>query len=123
MTILVWNLLENTIYCNTEYTSDKLSSIEDKFTIDAAEYFSNIHPDDIARIEDAFATLIRGEVNVIDEEYRIKIPLNGDRYKWCTGYATVGKRDENGIPISIVGAIKNIDEHKKMEVDLYRAKE
>lgn len=123
MTILLWNIQEDAIYCNTEYASDNVFGIASQFTITSGSYFSRVHPDDYDNLLCAFSELFNGNKDIIDMEYRFIYPKNETGYRWINGYAIVGKRDETGSPLSIVGATKNIDQHKRMEVDLQRAKD
>lgn len=117
-----WDIPNHIINCNAEYVNHKLFDKGDKFIVSEKTYFENIHPHDLDYVVEGFRKLIKGEKNIIEREYRFMDTVSG-HYRWINGYATVGERDIDGNPVTIVGAIRDIDEHKRMEVELKRAKE
>lgn len=120
--VVSWDIPKQTIFFNAEYSNNNFFSKEDKFTIPDQTYFKNVHPEDLDSVLTMFNQLIKNETDIIELEYRLMDMISG-YYKWVNGYATVGDRDNEGKPITIVGAIRDIDEHKLMEVELKRAKE
>lgn len=66
-----------------------------------------IYPDDRERIRAAYADLLAGRIDILQEEYRV-IYVQGD-YQWAKSFAIVRKRDASGKPIQLVGASLQID--------------
>lgn len=120
--VLSWDVPSRMISCNAEYASNKIFDKGDRFTMPDKVYFENIHPHDLDYVVQEFEQLISGAKEIIEREYRFMDKVSG-RYRWINGYAMVGERDSEGNPVTIVGAIRDIDAHKLMEVELKRAKE
>lgn len=122
LTILEWNLIEDTIYCNTEYTTEESGDNQNQFTQSAKNYFDRVHPDDAFRVNEAFRQLISREITAFSDEYRLLNTTSG-KYRWIKGYAVIGQCDAHGKIQTIVGASQDVNEHKLIEVELLRAKE
>ncbi len=123
-----WDLTENTI--NSELSLDKSFNSVDMLkalSADSPEFnFSQaIHPDDTEKVHDSFMRFIRGEASAFQEQYRVLKQVQGrpKEYMWVQTNAIVAKRNAEGKPEMLVGGTLDIDNQKKMEQDLRRAKE
>jgi len=110
-----------------EYMSPKVKNIlgstpEEMYSLTVEEQAAQIHPDDLPGLINFRQDLIEADDNGIDSierEFRIKHKLGG--YKWIHGsYNLI--RDANGKPEFIVGRLRDITEHKRMEKELQKNK-
>ena len=82
-------------------------------TISSAELITKLHPDDVAVREKAYKEA--EQTGKISYEARI---LNNDlSSKWIKINGKIIK-DENGEPITIIGTVQDINEHKKFQEEL-----
>lgn len=81
----------------------------------------HIVPWDRGRLNEGIEKLCANTI----EEFFIQYQIRGwrsDRIFWSESYMTVSERDENGEAIEIVGTSSRIDEQKKQEDELIRAR-
>lgn len=113
-----------------DFTDDTMSYSENwkkKFGYDPlyvgmsnkSKVFRNIHPEDVAALQEAMLNL-RGGKSFEETEARI-INKEG-KYIWCRFRATI-QYDESHRPLKAVGIISDIDAQKKMIDDLRRRAE
>lgn len=121
LTPWIWDIPEGLIDCDLSYTSGLESGSGSRFIVTEEQYYSMIYPDDRERIRAAYADLLAGRIDILQEEYRV-IYVQGD-YQWAKSFAIVRKRDASGKPIQLVGASLQIDVQKRLEQDLREAKE
>lgn len=89
-----------------------------------SQYFSKIYKEDRIRVEQAYKDLIEGRLEKVKEEYRvINIRNHTHKIEWVEAQAAVETRDENGIPVTLVGSSQVITGRKKMEMELTSAKD
>lgn len=75
-------------------------------------------------MEQAYKDLIEGRLEKVKEEYRvINIRNHTHKIEWVEAQAAVETRDENGIPVTLVGSSQVITGRKKMEMELTSAKD
>ena len=117
-----WDLKENIITCNRSFFTPKSEAETGIVTEKGESYFMQILPEYREKMRHAFALLRQDVVSTINEEYQI-IYEGDDRASWAETFGITIERDENGVPIKLVGATRLIDERKKMEQDLMSAKE
>jgi len=95
--------------------------IDANYDLTIATWFDILHPES-KKIMD---TYIREEVinkkKPFDKEYKI-IRVNDKSERWVHGLGTV-KRDEEGRALVILGTIRDITEHKLLELELIESKE
>ena len=72
-----------------------------------------IHPDDLDKVRSAFRLMIEGEEDNIQVEGR----LSGDHqsWKWYNLRGGIIERDQQGMPIRMVGAVADISERKEFD--------
>jgi PAS domain S-box-containing protein len=81
--------------------------------------FRSVFADDLAGVEAAWASYLAGE-----GPYRIEHRANGPdgRVFWVSAFAEL-VRDEGGRPLALIGALRNITDRKRSELELTRALE
>ena len=80
-----------------------------------------ISPSDVARVNKSFGDILEGRTDFYHEEYQVNNLSVGASY-WEESYATIVERDENGMPLKIVGTSQRIDERKELEASLVAAR-
>ncbi len=80
-----------------------------------------ISPSDVDHVNKAFSDILEGRTDFYHEEYQVNNQSAGASY-WEESYATIVERDENGMPLKIVGTSQRIDERKEMEASLVVAR-
>ena len=91
--------------------------------IQEGKYFilNRIHPDDMQRLHEELKEMQGQEVEehfAPKTEFRIK--TNEGHYIWVSNHRSL-VRDANGIPIRIVGSVRDISERKKHEDEMEKA--
>lgn len=123
-----WDLLSKTILCDInkpiELSAQGNNVSEEQLAVPDSQYFSKIYKEDRIRVEQAYKDLIEGRLEKVKEEYRvINIRNHTHKIEWVEAQAAVETRDENGIPVTLVGSSQVITGRKKMEMELTSAKD
>lgn len=103
---------------------DGIHFTHDKITLgaDNGEEFSykrwlgSIHPEDIERVNNAFAAYIKGETEQFMVEHRL-MDKDG-AYKYYITRGIIVERDKDGQPSLIIGTVTDIDQQKQLEFQL-----
>lgn len=122
LTVVEWDMPNHTMTFNTKYSSDFFRNNNNLLVIPEHLFFENVHPDDMPTLQEAFRRLFNKEEEVANAEYRI-MDITSGNYIWIHGYAVLSRCDEQGQPLGVVGAISNIDQQKRTEIELKEAKE
>lgn len=95
------NVMDRTI----DFNFENFTPLRDKghYTTTIDRYYAALHPDDLAKIQQMYIEILNGEKEYFHEEYRVKLPGSSD-YRWIESFAVIAKRDEAGVPVSLVGA-------------------
>ena len=89
--------------------------------VNADEHLSHVLPEYRKRIYEAIDGLEKGCSKLIDEEFLYQ---NADNtLSWRNIYGAVYEYDEDGKPAILIGGTQIIDERKKLESDLRKAKD
>lgn len=89
--------------------------------VDVDEHLSHVLPEYRKRIYEAIDGLEKGCSKLIDEEFLYQ---NADNtLSWRNIYGAVYEYDEDGKPAILIGGTQIIDERKKLESDLRKAKD
>ncbi|MBM7622831.1 PAS domain S-box protein [Sporohalobacter salinus] len=111
-----WNIKNNVLETSKQCSEVLGYEPTNSFT----HWKERIHDEDKARISKIIERVLNGEVSYSKMEYRIK--TKEGNYKWIQTIGKVFKWDEKGNPIRVVGIFKDIDERKKVELQLKRQK-
>lgn len=118
-----WDLLSKTINYDITYVTHGYCKTKDSRMMTEKEGIMIVHQDDRVRMHNAYLDLYYDRVNIIREEHRSLFWDGTDEYVWFESFVTVGDRDGEGHPTLLVGGSLLIDERKKMEEELLKAKE
>lgn len=83
-----------------------------------AQWLGLIHPQDQAAALSALERHMRGETDSVDYEYRLRCKDGG--WKWILSRGQVVLRDEQGLPLRMIGVHTDIDGRKHTELRLQR---
>lgn len=117
-----WDLTKDEITCDRTYFTPKSDAAMGIVIEKGESYFSQIIPEHRERMRQAFLHLRNDNSTPLNEEYLI-IYEGDDTPSWSETFAIVSERDENGKPLTLVGATRQIDERKRLEQELLDAKE
>ena len=118
-----WNLLNKEISYDITYVTHGYCKTKDSRMMTEKEGIMIVHQDDRVRMHNAYLDLYYDRVNIIREEHRSLFWDGTDEYVWFESFVTMGDRDGEGHPTLLVGGSLLIDERKKMEEELLKAKE
>ncbi len=121
MKLAVWRLDVPThaVMLKSDYRDQNDSvSISSDSTIE--EVYELMDPADAEMVRQGMEDLMAGRMDDLHLQYRMRIP-HSDNFYWTEGFATIDKRDLQGNPLSVVGAIMRIDQQKEIEKALMDA--
>lgn len=117
-----WDVKTGILQCDRTYVSHKYGITKSLIGKTEQEHYDQIAPEHRERIRTAFNKLYTGELQIINEEYPVYYS-EYDSYLWVESFVVVSQKDAAGRPLMYVGATTVIDERKKLETELFRAKE
>lgn len=123
LTPWTWDLRTRLIDCDMEYTIGLDEVPSSRLIVTDEQYYSLIHSEDKERIHNAYADLLKGQTDVLQQEYKVIYGPGESKYKWTKSFAIVSERDASGSPTLLVGASLQIDVQKELERELREAKE
>lgn len=121
-----WNLREKMIVCDVNkpvelYTKGIRS--EEQVSIREDQYFDRILAEDKHVVNAAMQRILDGESDTARCEFRIYKSKSKHSYDWVEIRGAVEKRDENGVPVSLIGTSLIITDRKNIEDELRTAKD
>jgi len=114
------NLQTNETKVN-ERVMDMLGYASDEKGVDGKLWWDSIHPDDHNNVSQIFNHFIGGHTKVFEIEYRA-VTKQG-KTVWLCSKGDIFQRNDQGIPIRMVGTIQDITERKLAEKEVIAAKE
>lgn len=118
-----WDLLSKTINYDITYVTHKLCKTKNSRMMTERDGDMLVHPDDRAGMREAYYDLYYDRATIVRKEHRSMFWEGSNEYVWFESFVTVGHRDGEGHPTLLVGGSLLIDERKKMEEELLKAKE
>jgi|GEM_PF-638556 len=112
--IFDWDLRKEEIYYSPRWKS-MLGYGENDIVGLPDEWFMLVHPDDIQNLKAQVARHLKGQMPVLEGEYRIR--RQEGQYVWMMARA-VAVRDAKGVAIRLVGSQSDISEQKAVEDQL-----
>jgi diguanylate cyclase (GGDEF)-like protein/PAS domain S-box-containing protein len=106
-----WNLKTNTIYYSLRWKT-MIGMEPDDLQNDPQEWFSRIHPEDLAGFKTAMDDHLKGNRSHFETEYRILHANGNERWMLCRGLAV---RDAQGQAYRMAGSQTDITERKIAE--------
>ncbi|HET7705386.1 MAG TPA: diguanylate cyclase, partial [Thermoanaerobaculia bacterium] len=104
----VWDLRKDTVYYSPRWKS-MLGYLEHEIGDSPREWFTRVHPDDIAVLDAAIAMHREGTTPHLASEYRML--CRDGAYRWMLGRG-LAVRDADGTPSRIAGSQTDITERK-----------
>ena len=107
-----------------ESSRETLTNVWESFGYDVDDpppsVASVVHPEDMERVGAQIAACLSGQTATFEVEHRVR--HNDGSYHWILGRG-VALRDAGGRPVRFVGTSVDINDIKRIEVDLLRARE
>ncbi len=88
----------------------------DEMTPHVETWKSNVHPDDIDKVIQVLQDHLQGRRPIYKAEYRLR-NRNG-HYIWVHDAGKVCQRDDEGQPTHVIGMVRNISDHKAVQMQL-----
>lgn len=108
--------------CNIGYISDRFKEIIGYAPQDLPDHITawpaTIHPDDEARVMNAYHAYMDGAIPVLATEYRIG--CKDGRWKWVLSRGTLVRDERDGKPHRMIGMMTDISERKKADERIWR---
>ncbi len=114
-----WDILTNQIYFSPRWKR-MLGCSEEELWQEPEEWFNRVHPQDLAELQTAIVSHLRGDTSHLENEHRI---LHQDQsYRWmlCRGQAIW---DTQGKAYRLAGSQTDITERKALEQAIFQEKE
>ena len=123
MKLSTWHIDAKTRVITFDYDYREKSGEGDSMTEPATldELIQLFVAEDVARMSKVFDDICTGRVQEFHEQYRMKT-THSQRPYWEESFATVARRDTEGLPESIVGTSMRIGQRKAMEEALVVAR-
>jgi diguanylate cyclase (GGDEF)-like protein len=113
-----WNLVTGRVSLSPRLL-DMLFDNPAKRVLDAEDWLSHVHLEDLPRLRKAIASHLAGETSSLDVEYRLRDnPRDRDLWLGCRGIAL---RDAADKPVRMAGSQTDITARKRSEIKLKRA--
>jgi diguanylate cyclase (GGDEF)-like protein/PAS domain S-box-containing protein len=103
-----WNLASGSVYFSPRWKL-MLGSDEDEIGTSPDEWFTRIHPDDVARVRSDVNAHLKGATPQFESEHRLMHRDGAYRWMLVRGLAI---RDDNGRPSRFAGSLTDITEGK-----------
>ncbi len=116
----IWDI-EKGIVETDSIVKETLNSSVFEFDGKNTELFSIVHPDDREKLRLSIESLLNGEVDRSDLEFRVM--LRSSEWRWRLGRWAISKRNEQGRPAEIVGITLDIDENVRNKILLRKSEE
>jgi PAS domain S-box-containing protein len=78
-----------------------------------SSWSSRLHPDDVQRTVDAFLGHLNDRTGRIPYNIEYRLQLKNGQYRWFIATGAT-KRDRNGVPLRVAGALRDIDNEKRL---------
>jgi diguanylate cyclase (GGDEF)-like protein/PAS domain S-box-containing protein len=107
-----WDMAGDRIYYSPRWKA-LLGCAEDEIGDSLSEWFSRVHPDDLALCRASMEHHRAGEIPDFLCEHRMRLKDGG--WSWFQDRGRVLKRAEDGRPLRMIGTLSRIDERKAVE--------
>ncbi|WP_075879024.1 PAS domain-containing hybrid sensor histidine kinase/response regulator [Vreelandella massiliensis] len=115
-----WDIPGNVVQYSRLY-AEMLGYRPEEFYRTPDAWEKDVHPDDLPLAQERLDAYLQDRRTSYEVELRIRCK-NG-RYKWVLCRSTVAERDSSGHPTRVIGIHSDIDERKRVETELIRARE
>ncbi len=115
-----WNIKTDHAVYSTRW-KEMLGYTEQDIQPTNQEWQKRIHPDDQATVASTMQAYLAGSISIYRVEYRLK--CKDGNYKWILGRGMVVSRDQQGLPLRMIGTHTDITTLKEAELILQKHKE
>ena len=121
MKLAIWriDIATRTITIESDYR-DAVETNDFPPNTSMSEIYEHVVPEDAEKLRQVLQDLVEGKIDVSHLQFQMQVPHSSRTY-WIEGYATVDKRNLEGLPQSIVGTLMRIDQQKEIEQALMEA--
>jgi diguanylate cyclase (GGDEF)-like protein/PAS domain S-box-containing protein len=109
-----WDLRSNEIYFSPRWKM-MLGYLEGEVGKDPQEWFTRVHPRDLAKVKKDIDSHLSGRSSRYDNEHRLR--HKDGRYRWVLSRG-LAIRDKKGLVTRMAGSFTDITRHKNMEQQL-----
>ena len=109
-----WNLDSGAVWFSTRSRELLGGATDDGRCVEKADVRARLHPDDVPRLQAAFAEAVQGSADRCSSEVRVR--HLGGHWVWMLMRGGVLDRSPDGRARRIVGTMKDITERKQLEI-------
>lgn len=111
-----WVIQKQTVSHNSSWC--RILGLDENFLSHNLFFFKSlIHPEDLERVEQALLSSLSQDIPYLCQ-YRLR-KTDGD-YVWIEDRGKVVSRSAEGIPLRMLGSIKDISRHKQQEAEIHK---
>ncbi|MEX8505922.1 EAL domain-containing protein [Leptothrix ochracea] len=110
-----WHVQTDHIYLSPKWKG-MLGFESDELPSQIGSWWSHIHPDDFAGVQEAIDRHVRGEVDVYRCDHRLR--CKDGAYRWVQSRGKVVTRDAEGQALRMIGTHTDITERKRIDAEL-----
>lgn len=114
-----WNVRTNENFINDRW-AEMLGYTRDEIIQTFPDTANLLHPEDRPKMQEQLEAHLAGNTDYYRCRFRMK--TKSGEYKWIWSVGRVMERDKNGNPLRVLGVHQDIDEQKRIEDELIRAK-
>ncbi|MFY7652359.1 MAG: PAS domain S-box protein, partial [Chitinophagaceae bacterium] len=115
-----WNLAENSIFLS-DTGKAIIGFLPEEYVCKPEDLSNRIHPDDFNLFNEAVQNHFTGKAATIFCEYRVK--CKDGSFKWVQSKGKIVERNEQGVPLRVVGSHSDIHQRKLTETKLKQNEE
>lgn len=118
---IIWDVERDVLYLKfPEYNEGSDGPTQGQKGLRSQEFINRLFPEESEEVTRSFNAIKAGKMETIHHEIRFNIANKQENYYEI--YLAIEKRDESGIPLRVIGALRNITERKLYEKSLVEAK-
>jgi PAS domain S-box-containing protein len=106
-----WDIVDDRVFFSAEWKR-QLGYADNEIANYFIEWQQRVHPDDIEKTMDFINASLSSDVSVYETEFRMR--HKDGSYRWILAHATI-TRDNQNIPLRMVGSHLDITERKRLE--------
>ena len=110
-----WDAATNRVFFSPHW-KEMLGFRDDEIGDTLDEWESRIHPDDYDETFRVLEKHLRGETHEYRSEHRVR--CKDGSYKWILDRGRVIERDASGSPLRVIGTHTDVDERRRLELEL-----
>ncbi|HWJ05213.1 MAG TPA: PAS domain-containing protein [Steroidobacteraceae bacterium] len=109
-----WDIRNGVTYRSASYNA--MLGLEGECTVPGDEFFREVHPDDLERVQACHARHLDGDDPKFGVDFRLR--RQDGSYVWIESRGTVVERDDAGQPTRMIGTHQDVSPRKEAEATL-----